>query len=291
MKIEPTQQTYWDWRAAMNFILGGSGSGLVFVAAIAMSFGLSGQASILLGAIMIGTGLTCVWFEIGRPERFLNVLRNPHTSWMSREAWVAIVLLPFSFAVLGLDLTKSVLFLLIPAFGFLYCQARILCASCGVPSWRLAETRWLIVATGLAEGAALYLIVNNTFSPVANNTTVWMLACANGLLAARALYWWRWRGALEENAPRVSIEPIQRIATGFLAIGHLLPFVMLLTAWIAPAYASALILVACIPVVAAGWVLKYVLITSAAHTQGFSLEKTPARGGGRPGPGIRPGWN
>ena len=35
-------------------------------------------------------------FKIGRPLRFIYVLRQPQRSWMSREAWVAGLLFPLA---------------------------------------------------------------------------------------------------------------------------------------------------------------------------------------------------
>ncbi len=45
-----------------------------------------------LAMAFVGAGLFCVWLEIGRPWRFLNVFRHPARSWMTREAIIAIVL-------------------------------------------------------------------------------------------------------------------------------------------------------------------------------------------------------
>ena len=86
----PKQQHNWDWRAASNFIAGGAGGGLLLCAALAGLDAFATRAAILLALILIGSGLTCVWFEIGRPWRALNVYRHFATSWMTREAVVAL---------------------------------------------------------------------------------------------------------------------------------------------------------------------------------------------------------
>ena len=85
----PKQQRNWDWRAAANFICGGAGGGLLLVAAFAGLDAFATRAALLMGLALIGCGLTCVWFEIGRPWRALNVYRHAATSWMTREAFVA----------------------------------------------------------------------------------------------------------------------------------------------------------------------------------------------------------
>ena len=91
--VAPWHQTSWDWRAAANFICGGAGSGLVALGVLA---GLAGSGPLLpalfAGLMLVGFGLLCVWAEIGRPWRFLNVFSKPATSWMSREAWAAVAL-------------------------------------------------------------------------------------------------------------------------------------------------------------------------------------------------------
>ncbi len=58
----------------------------------------SGTWLILAGLALVGLGLFCVSLELGRPLRALNVIRNPRTSWMAREAWVAGALFPAGLA-------------------------------------------------------------------------------------------------------------------------------------------------------------------------------------------------
>ena len=43
----------------------------------------------LAALAIVAIGLTLLMFKIGRPFRFIYVLRQPQRSWMSREAWVA----------------------------------------------------------------------------------------------------------------------------------------------------------------------------------------------------------
>jgi phenylacetyl-CoA:acceptor oxidoreductase subunit 2 len=134
--VSPRQQRNWDWRAAANFIAGGAGGGLLlFNALVSVEPGLI-RAAILLGLMLIGGGLTCVWFEIGRPWRALNVYRHFGTSWMTREAFVALVLFPVG--ALALLTLQPLLVMLSGILGlaFLYSQARILAANKGIPAWR-----------------------------------------------------------------------------------------------------------------------------------------------------------
>ena len=155
--VSPRQQHNWDWRAAANFIAGGAGGGLLlFNALVSVEPGLI-RAAILLGLMLIGGGLTCVWFEIGRPWRALNVYRHFGTSWMTREAFVALVLFPVGALALLTLQPQLVMLSGILGLVFLYSQARILAANKGIPAWRHPASAALMLATGLAEGAALVL--------------------------------------------------------------------------------------------------------------------------------------
>lgn len=90
----PWHQSSWDARAAGNFMAGGAGSGLIVAAALG-----GGPAWLFLaGAAIVGIGLLCVWAEIGRPWRALNVFFHPRTSWMTREAIVAPALMLLALA-------------------------------------------------------------------------------------------------------------------------------------------------------------------------------------------------
>lgn len=73
-------QTNWDWRAAGNFMFGGTGSSLLLMTAAAT---YPESPPLLLGLaslLFVGLGLLLVWLEMGRPWRFLNVFYHPHTS-------------------------------------------------------------------------------------------------------------------------------------------------------------------------------------------------------------------
>ena len=156
--IQPALQTHWDWRAAANFICGGAGCGLF---AFAVAAALAGSPAALLGLpalVLVGVGLCMVWLEIGRPWRFLHVVFHPQSSWMTREAMVAVLF--FALAPPSLWIGDGVLVAAaaIAALAFLYCQGRILKAAKGIPAWRSPQIVSLIVSTGLAEGAGLALM-------------------------------------------------------------------------------------------------------------------------------------
>ena len=128
-RVSPRQQHNWDGRAATNFIAGGAGGGLLLLTAVAGLDANAARAAILTGLVLIASGLTCVWFEIGRPWRALNVYRHFATSWMTREAVAALFLFPIGGLALLTGRTLFVALAGILGLAFLYCQARMLAAN------------------------------------------------------------------------------------------------------------------------------------------------------------------
>lgn len=266
----PWHQQSWDWRAATNFVGGGAGSGLIVAAALAGAPAWVFAA----GALLVGCGLLAVWAEIGRPLRALNVFLHPHRSWMSREAWVAPLLFAAVGAVLlGVGAARPLAALL--ALAFVYCQARILQAAKGIPAWREPATVPLVVATGLAEGAGLWLLLTSPFAaaPVA----AWAVFAA--LLATRLALWTAWRRRLRA-APR-ALAAIDHAALVFKP-ATLLPLAAAVAALGAPLGDGALqtlqALAGALAVAGGAW-LKFTLVTRAAFNQGFlPLPRLPVRG-------------
>lgn len=287
----PTLQDVWDWRAALNFIGGGTGAGLLLITALAAGLGAPALAPTLAGLAFVAAGLAMVWLELGRPLRALHVFFNPRTSWMSREGAVAVPLMAFGLLAAWLQWTGLVLLVAVIAAGFLYCQGRILRASKGIPVWRTPRIVPLILATGLAEGAAMFLVLMPWVAPAAMTTAgVPALAILLVLLGVRYGAWWSYRRALRDNAPLEALAALKRAEPGVILLGTLLPMALGLGALLAPAYDTVLAGSGAAFAVFGGWFLKWIIVTRAAHNQGFALPHTPARGAGRPGPGTKPGW-
>ena len=171
----PWQQTHWDWRAAGNFIGGGAGGGLIVFAALVRRARHVAGLLLLGGVALVGAGLFCVWLEIGRPLRALNVSssiravvdvargvrrhaadagrRWPRRSGLPGMRWLA------GGARAGVRLLPS----------------RACCTGRkGIPAWREPLIVPLIVLTGLTEGAGL------------------VLAAAAGTAFAEPRCCWRW---------------------------------------------------------------------------------------------------
>lgn len=248
-------QTMWDARAAINFMLGGSGAGLL---ASSVFFPAEPTIPVLVALVLISAGLGAVWLEIGRKLRAIHVFFNPFTSWMTREAFVAVLV--FLLGVSAIYFQERILVhgAALAAIGFLYCQARILFGAKGIPTWRAREVVPLIVTTGLAEGLGLALL----FSSQPHVLVLFSLA-----VAARILAWIRYRSAVKSPA-------LESAGTVLVRLGTVAAIAIALLAYFIPLLAP----LAGLAALAAGWNFKFRLVTRAAIRQGFTLPHLPIRG-------------
>jgi phenylacetyl-CoA:acceptor oxidoreductase subunit 2 len=247
-------QTHWDARAALNFMLGGTGSGLMIAAALATP---DSRLPILLALVLVAAGLAAVWLEIGRKLRAVNVFFNPFTSWMTRESFAALLL----FALGAGALWRPQWFLpaaAAAALAFVWCQGRILRASKGIPAWRAPQVGLLIVSTSLAEGAGLCLLF----------TTAPLLLTWFGLaLILRAIAWTRYAAAVRSTA-------LEAPGKVLLQIGTVAALALAFAGYWVPEAAP----LAGAAAIATGWWLKFALVTRASFNQGFALPHLPVRG-------------
>lgn len=268
MRYASTLQTTWDWRAAVNFMLGGCGSALLLITACIDGTSAAWLSAILLGAALMGGGLTAVWFEIGRPWRAANVVLKPQNSWMTREAYVATL----AFVLVGASVLLRWSWLALPTgmagLAFLYCQARILHASKGVPAWREAALQPLIIATGLIEGGALLVLIQTFVSQDSKALSLTLIA----LLPLRLVAWsWYRKQLLAADPPKAVAAALPSLGSHFVLLGHLLPLALMAVGWFSsllnlPATAAAALLV-----LLTGWHFKLILVTQLARVQGYGL--------------------
>jgi phenylacetyl-CoA:acceptor oxidoreductase subunit 2 len=284
--VRPWHQTNWDWRAALNFIGGGTGTGLLIAAAFAGGAAYPGLA---LGALAcVAFGLFWVWMEIGKPWRAINVVFHPQTSWMTRESLVAGPLFVCALAAAWTRATWLMAVTAILAALFLYCQARILKASKGIPAWREPAIVPLVIATGLAEGTGLAIAA---LVATGNVGSRWLIAALVVVLIVRDLMWRQYRRALAgRGAPKGALDVLGGIDLPFSLVGNWGPVVLLLAGIPEYGAANALALLAGIAAMAAGWYLKFTIVARAAFNQGFALPALPIRGRGTRVEGTKPGW-
>ena len=253
--IEPKHQEHWDWKAAANFICGGAGASL-----LGFSVYYDQIVSALAALALIAVGLGLLFFKIGRPLRFLYVLRQPQRSWMSREAWLVGLLFPLGLSyVLSGSKALGIAAACVGAV-FFFAQAMILKEARGIPAWRTPCIVPLILLTGLAEGAALFCLA----APLPGVVAI--------LVVARWLAWWKYREALA-SAPTKTVEVLSACRRWMFWGALVLPLALL---------AINLVITAALVVVATGWALKLILVTRAGWQQGFAIE--------RAGTMLKPGW-
>jgi phenylacetyl-CoA:acceptor oxidoreductase subunit 2 len=287
--IRPAIQDYWDWRAAGNFIFGGTGSGLMIVLAFAASLAaIPFAVPALVALAFVGAGLFLVWLEIGKPWRFLNVFRNPFTSWMSREAYAAGALTLAGLAAVLWGTPALIWLAALLAAVFLFCQARILHASRGIPAWRDGAVLPVIFATGIAEGAALAVLVLMAVAPLPG----WLIALLVLALAARALAYYAYASRMRDGrAPTAVVKRINSIGGTVWVLAVAIPLVLAIIAWAMPATAAIAAPLAAICAILGGWHIKYNIVRKLAHVQGLSIERMPVRGtSGAPTLSAHPGW-
>ena len=268
----PWQQRHWDARAAANFVCGGMGSGLIVAAALAGATGPALAAPMVVGVALIALGLASVFAELGRPLRAANVVINPRTSWMSREALAAPLLLGCALAAAA---GYASLAYAAAAFAlvFVYCQGRMVHAARGIPAWRAARVPALFVTTGLAEGCGLWHVV----AAFTGTRVAWLAAALGVLLIARIVLFRDYRRRLGKALHRDAAAALDRAGQALLWAGTLVPLVLLATAAVLP---GALWLAAAAGLLAAatGAWFKATLMLRAGHNQGFALPHMPVRG-------------
>ncbi len=283
-------QKFWDLRAACNFIGGGTGSSLLFWAAVGLIAGLPYYPAALTGLALVGIGLFMVWLEIGKPWRAFNVFFRPQTSWMTREGIVALPLFVLgAIAILldsGVPLPSTLSSLFVPALlagslslAFLYCQLRILNSARGLPAWREPRAMPLLGLSGLTEGLGVYLLLAAIMGMVPKAMLLVLLL----LLVMRTLSWRAYIAALTGSAvPESSLTTLTSIHHRFLIIGHVLPALLIVLTVTWPGMATALAALAGVVATLAGWWFKIVLVTRAAYIPASLVLHPPVRG--RPGP-------
>lgn len=272
---KPWIQRHWDWRAAGNFVFGGTGSGLILAAALVLPLGPARAVSLPLGLALVALGLTCVWLEIGRPLRAIHVFFNARTSWMTREAFAALLLFGAASAAFFRPGAWLEVLLGASALLFAFCQAMILRASKGIPAWREPRVLPFVLATALAEGAALALVLALAYGHT-GKLPYGLFAAA---LLARGATWTMYCAQVAPRllgAPRAALEAVTPQMLWFGTFGAL---ALAAAASALPrTYALPLALVAAVVGMLAGWQAKRTIVTRASLNQGFALPKLPVRG-------------
>jgi phenylacetyl-CoA:acceptor oxidoreductase subunit 2 len=287
-RITPWHQTNWDWRAAGNFIGGGTGTGLLFFATLAAGSADAYRIMALVALAFIGGGLTCVWLEIGKPLRAINVFFHPQTSWMTREGMVALPLFACGLAAVWFGGGIFVGMAALLGIVFLYCQGRILQASKGIPAWREPKIVPLILSTGFVEGAGLAAVLS---AALPGEGPRWLAGVLLGALILRRIAWTLYFKAVDKSGlPKKAMDVLRPFGAKFEMLGQLAPEILIVAGIFYGAALPGLTFVAGLVAAASGWWLKYTIVARAAYNQGYALPVLPVRGQGEVKPGIKPGW-
>ena len=268
-------QKAWDARAAANFVCGGCGAGLIVFTVAADARGFAAQVLLLFGLALVGTGLLCVWHELGRPRRALNVFLHPRTSWMSREAIAAALLVPVTLATVagvpGMAMVAAVV-----ASAFVVCQARMLQAARAIPAWREPLAAPLLVVTAFVEGGGLFFAM----APWLRIGDARLLAFFGSFVLVRVVVFLVYRRAIADTVPAAAQAALGR--TGRVlhatAIVALVAVSCIAAGFVGEASTFVVASVAGIAAVASGVDLKRVLVLRAAFKQAPALAHLPVRG-------------
>ena len=277
------RQTFWDWRAAMNWCFGGLSSGFAVMTCLAWLIGLmpaAAAADLFVGAAaLMAVGLFFVWLKIGRKFRGWRAIFRPQTSWMTRELYAAAVFYP---AVAASWLWRSPVALAVAglaALAFLVCQAKILHMAKGIPAWRVPLIPPMIGASGLLEGAGLLAVAAAVPGPGLSlgPALPWAIVV---LAAFGAIHWHVYRiTAKEKGVVPLARGAIQELTWPLHVGGHLSPAV-LAAVTLAGLDAPLVLGAAGAAAIVGGFYWKTGIIVRAGFQQGFALERYPQRGSG-----------
>jgi phenylacetyl-CoA:acceptor oxidoreductase subunit 2 len=174
---------------------------------------------------------------------------------------------------------------------FLYSQARILKAARSIAAWRIPQIVPLVMTTGVAEGSGILLIAWVVIPDLKTSIGLFDITIiVVFLILARIWTWIAYRESLFVSIPDNTRTILHRAQVPFILYGHILPIVLLFIAVSLNHYTNILLLITGLFLTLSGWNIKYIIITRAALNQGYALQHSPARGGGKSGPGVKPGW-
>ncbi|MGD9535674.1 MAG: dimethyl sulfoxide reductase anchor subunit family protein [Alphaproteobacteria bacterium] len=184
----------------------GAGFGLLVLLIAGHMGGLIGTDAALLGAgfgiayVLITAGLIGSTFHLGHPERMLLALTQWRSSWLSREALLALASYPLGLAYLGWIFTKEGnagvhalgAAALLVALATIYCTGMIYASLRAIFAWHTILVPASYLALALMTGALLLVFLGVATDSGALGAFFWL---AVGLalvgLALKLAYWRR----------------------------------------------------------------------------------------------------
>ena len=278
-------QAFWDYKGAMNFVFGGFGAGFALITyAVYLLGGLSAAVVPIAYAgagLIMAVGLVALLFKIGRPLRALYAVLRPQSSWMSRELYAVAAFYPLVAADLAWPRPGLHGLVALAAMAFLVCQARILYASKGIPTWRAPLMPWMLALTGAFEGAALVALAH-ALAPAQVPGRAPVAALGLVLALANAGLWHRYRAtARAHGVGPLARRELAKITPWLHGIGHAVPAALFVAALAAPSLPAPIVFgVGGLAALMGGALWKFGVILRAGHFQGFAMPKMPQRGSG-----------
>ena len=209
---------------------------------------------------------------------------------MSREAWIAGAFFPVALTSLWRESAPLATAAAVLGLLFLFAQAMILKEAKGIPAWRSPGIVAVIVTTGLAEGAGLFVIAV-AILPAFGMFSIEAATALAVLTALRSLAWRHYLGGLEtEGAPVGTVKVLARLRPWLFILGFVDPVVLVGLGLVVQNATRPIVAAAGFAVFITGWALKLILITRAGYNQGFALRRMQARGSPVTGTAIKPGW-
>lgn len=232
--IPPIRQKAWGWPAALNFILGGMGSGFYLLSLLTLHFwgepfriGQGGTFEII-GPVLTVLGLAVLGLEAHRPWRSRYLLSHLQHSWMSRETLAAVLFV--SFALLDVIFPSAALrwSAAVAAAAFLFSQSLLVYRARGVATWNLPLVPAIFLASGFFSGSGLLLMTSAWGGPVpARIAGIVSMALLVINLWIWMLYLNRSRSESLTGPAECLLRPVSLMLT--VGLGHLLPGLLLLT--------------------------------------------------------------
>jgi DMSO reductase anchor subunit len=226
--LPPRPQALWGVPAVANFTLGGLGTGLYAVAALAAGLGPSPAVATAawLGPALVLGGFAAVASESGRPFRGARVLARLRSSWMSRELWVGggFVLLAAAGELAGGAPWQRGLAVL-AALATAASQGFILRRARGVAAWDRPLMPLVFLLSALVSGGGLLVLTELAAGRRPGHALLRALLL---LLALDAIAWGVLVAPGRDEAVTRATRPL-REAPALAAVlggGHLLPLLL-----------------------------------------------------------------
>lgn len=279
--IPPLRQMVWKWPALLNFFFGGLGAGLYLFATLSGAFFSIDIMTGSIAALLVLVGFLGLGWKSKHPGRSLFALRNLRNSWMSRE-----ILAGSSFIGLAvLDVMFEHTMLRAGAFGaaglFLWSQGMMVVRAKAIPAWNGFWVPGVFVASGLAGGGAIALLLGEWGLAAPSATHAGALL---GIVLFSAVFWGMYLRSLRESGPaaKESLKIFRAApnAVVVLVVGHLLPLTLLATWLLVPAgdEAAALGVLAALLIIVGTAVQKALIFLRSGILHSVDLEVTNGSG-------------